>query len=150
MHYTHAHPSSHAHRHTPTAATATNLHVASASNKHRCHCHRPITSQYACASFGRPTHPTHPLSPRYQYCETTDLSTWALVFGWVNMSIVTWQFLVQVWFWQINWKYFATGGEEAQKKSLKRLKLLKQLPQPAAMFQIGMLTSRVEPRTSTP
>jgi len=72
----------------------------------------------------------------HQYCETTDLSTWALVFGWVNMSIVTWQFLVQVWFWQINWKYFTTGGEEAQKKSLKRLKLLKQLPQPAAMFQI--------------
>ena len=89
------------------------------------------TSFPALPPFSSPTPLlTTTTARRPQYCETTDLSLWALVLGWVGMGIVIWQFLVQVWFWKLNWKFFTTGGEEAQRKTIKRLQLLKQLPQP--------------------
>ena len=87
---------------------------------------------------------------RPQYCETTDLSLWALVLGWVGMGIVIWQFLVQVWFWKLNWKFFTTGGEEAQRKTIKRLQLLKQLPQVVGLFQFGAPHPLDCPRLAAP
>ena len=60
-----------------------------------------------------------------------------LVFGWAGMGIVIWQFLGQVWFWQINWTYFTTGGLEAQRKTLKRLNLIGYIVQAAGVFQFG-------------
>ena len=53
------------------------------------------------------------------------------------MAIVIWQFLGQVWFWQINWTYFTTGGLEAQRKTLKRLNLIGYIVQAAGVFQFG-------------
>ena len=74
---------------------------------------------------------------RTQYCEKTDLSLWVLVLGWAGMGSVIWQFLVQVWFWQINWTYFTTGGVEAQLKTLKRFKLHFVFLLAACVFQLG-------------
>ena len=89
-------------------------------------------------------HPPHSpprhcvLSTCTQYCEKTDLSLWVLVLGWVKMGLVIEEFLVQVWFWQINWKYFTTGGEVAQMKTIKRYKRLQMLHLALLLFHTGL------------
>ena len=91
-------------------------------------------------------HPPRPPPPssftttalRTQYCEKTDLSLWVLVLGWVKMGLVIEEFLVQVWFWQINWKYFTTGGEVAQMKTIKRYKRLQMLHLALLLFHTGL------------
>jgi hypothetical protein len=47
------------------------------------------------------------------YCEETGLAQWAFVFACVGLGGVLWQFLINVWFWRINWKHYTTGGEAA-------------------------------------
>ena len=89
-----------------------------------------------------PPHPPPPSSftttaLRTQYCEKTDLSLWVLVLGWVGMGGVIWEFLVQVWFWQINWKYFTTGGGVAQRKTFKRLNIISYIFQAAVFVHFG-------------
>ena len=74
---------------------------------------------------------------RTQYCNKTDLTLWALVFGWAGMGIVIWQFLGQVWFWQINWTYFTTGGGVAQMKTVKRLNIISYIFQAAVFVHFG-------------
>jgi len=87
---------------------------------------------------------------RTQYCQTTDLSLWVLVFCWAGMGIVIWQFLGQVWFWQINWTYFTTGGEEAQLKTLKRFKLHFVFLLAACVFESGPPNQLAFNYTSSP
>ena len=101
-------------------------------------------TRYTCPPSPRPPPSSsttllihHTTALRTQYCNKTDLTLWALVFGWAGMGIVIWQFLGQVWFWQINWTYFTTGGLEAQRKTLKRLNLISYIFQAAGVFQFG-------------
>ena len=54
------------------------------------------------------------------------------------MGLVIEEFLVQVWFWQINWKYFTTGGEVAQMKTIKRYKRLQMLHLALLLFHTGL------------
>ena len=53
------------------------------------------------------------------------------------MAIVIWQFLGQVWFWQINWTYFTTGGGVAQMKTIKRLNIISYIFQAAVFVHFG-------------
>jgi hypothetical protein len=53
------------------------------------------------------------------YCET-GIAKWVFIFAWVGMGVVLYQFLINVWFWRINWKHFTTGGEAAVKQTTNR------------------------------
>jgi hypothetical protein len=53
------------------------------------------------------------------YCET-GLAKWVFIFAWVGMGVVLYQFLINVWFWRINWKHFTTGGEAAVRQTTSR------------------------------
>jgi len=53
------------------------------------------------------------------YCET-GLAQWVFVFAWVGMGAVIYQFLINVWFWRINWKHYTTGGAAAVSETTRR------------------------------
>ena len=56
-----------------------------------------------------------------RYC-STDVAEWFFVFGWIGAASVLYAYLVNVWFWRIQWDDFARSSDEGKQKILKRLK----------------------------
>lgn len=84
------------------------------------------------------------------YCET-GLAKWVFIFAWVGMGVVLYQFLINVWFWRINWKHFTTGGEAAVRQTTSRKGWLDLSQLLVMLFNFGWFCSgqgartRVEP-----